>query len=57
MAREAEQPVRDLETLRLWSVWTVAPEVARAVVESAHARHTATLSAYERELASLAEGT
>jgi DNA-binding PadR family transcriptional regulator len=55
VAREAEQPVRDLETLRLWSVWTVAPEVARAVVESAHARHAATLAAYERELDSLTD--
>ena len=50
VALEAEQPVRDLETLRLWSVWTVAPDVARAVVESALARHAATLSAYELSL-------
>ena len=35
MTREATQPVRDLETLRLWSLWTVAPDAARAVVEEA----------------------
>lgn len=48
-----EQPVRDLETLRLWSVWTVAPGVARVVVVQSLARHSARLTAYEEELASV----
>ena len=53
VTREATQPVRDLETLRLWSLWTVAPDAARAVVEEARDRHAGTLAAYEVELASL----
>jgi DNA-binding PadR family transcriptional regulator len=49
------QAVRDLETLRLWSLWTVAPDQATAVVDHARATHAATLAAYEDELAELAD--
>ena len=52
---EHEQPpVRDLEVLRLWSVWTVAPEAARDIVRSLRTRHLAALDTYEAELAALA---
>jgi DNA-binding PadR family transcriptional regulator len=44
------QPVRDLETLRLWSIWTVDAETARSLVTQARARHTAALAAYQGEL-------
>lgn len=50
-----EQPVRDLETLRLWSVWTVQPQVARSLVAQARSRHSARLAAYEDELAAIAD--
>jgi DNA-binding PadR family transcriptional regulator len=54
VASEIEhQPVRDLETLRLWSVWTVEPETARALVRQARTRHEEALRAYEEELAAL----
>jgi DNA-binding PadR family transcriptional regulator len=45
------QPVRDLETLRLWSIWTVAPEAARSLVAQGRARHLEALEAYRNELA------
>ncbi|HET9021532.1 MAG TPA: PadR family transcriptional regulator [Ornithinibacter sp.] len=45
------QAVRDLEVLRLWSVWTVEPEVARSLVRQARGDHAARLTAYEQELA------
>lgn len=48
------QPVRDLETLRLWSVWTVEPEAARGLVVQARARHEAAMLAYAAELAEIA---
>jgi DNA-binding PadR family transcriptional regulator len=52
VASEMEpQPVRDLETLRLWSIWTVDPDAARSLVAQARSRHADTLEAYERELA------
>ncbi|MCW2759777.1 MAG: PadR family transcriptional regulator, partial [Nocardioidaceae bacterium] len=51
----AEQPVRDLETLRLWSLWTVAPAAARVVVEQSRERHADRLAAYEAELAELVD--
>lgn len=44
-------PVRDLETLRLWSMWTLDPSGARALVEQARERHASRLAAYEEELA------
>jgi DNA-binding PadR family transcriptional regulator len=49
------QPVRDLEVLRLWSVWTVEPDTARGLVEQARHQHAARLAAYEQELAGLAD--
>jgi DNA-binding PadR family transcriptional regulator len=56
VASELEaQPVRDLETLRLWSVWAVEPETARTLVSRARVRHAEALSAYETELASIAD--
>ena len=48
------QPVRDLEVLRLWSGWTVEPEIARGLVEQARPQHASRLAAYEQELAELA---
>ena len=45
------QPVRDLEVLRLWSIWTVTPETARKVVQVARARHGELLARYQAELA------
>ena len=54
VAEEAEpQPVRDLETLRLWSVWTVEPETARTLVRHARAGHEEALHAYEAELSAI----
>lgn len=49
------QPVRDLETLRLWSIWLVAPEAARSLVLQAQRRHEGALAAYEAELAELVD--
>ncbi|MEI2777126.1 MAG: PadR family transcriptional regulator [Tetrasphaera sp.] len=46
-----EPPTRDLETLKMWSMWTVDPGSARALVERAYARHASRLTAYETELA------
>lgn len=50
-----EQPVRDLETLKLWSIWTVEPDVARSLVSQARSRHVERLAAYERELAAIVD--
>lgn len=47
------QPVRDLETLRLWSIWAVDADRARSLVAQSRARHAAALGAYESELAGL----
>jgi DNA-binding PadR family transcriptional regulator len=44
------QPVRDLEVLRLWSVWIVTPDVAREVVHQARERHADVLARYQEEL-------
>lgn len=44
------QPVRDLETLRLWSVWTVAPGVADQLVRRSRDTHARVLEAYLVEL-------
>jgi DNA-binding PadR family transcriptional regulator len=50
-AEHEPQPVRDLEVLRLWSIWTVDPDQARAVVEDIRSRHADRLGRYELELA------
>ncbi|GIL37179.1 PadR family transcriptional regulator [Phycicoccus sp. DTK01] len=50
----APQPVRDLEVLRLWSLWAVEPEAAAGLVERVRAGHAERLAAYEADLASLA---
>lgn len=56
VASEMEpQPVRDLETLRLWSIWLVEPDVALDLIRQAHQRHADTLAAYEAELAELVD--
>ncbi len=56
VASELEpQAVRDLETLRLWSIWTVAPEAARSLVAQSRSRHAAALAAYESELADIGD--
>lgn len=49
------QPVRDLETLRIWSIWAVDPHAARALVAGSRARHEAALAAYELELAEIVD--
>jgi DNA-binding PadR family transcriptional regulator len=47
------QPVRDLEVLRLWSVWLVEPEAAIDLVQRVRAGHAGRLAAYEADLATL----
>lgn len=49
------QPVRDLEVLRLWSVWTVEPAAARDLVRRLRKVHVDRLAAYEAELATLVD--
>lgn len=56
VASEMEaQPVRDLETLRLWSIWTVDAGEAESFVAQARSRHVAALVAYEAELARIVD--
>ena len=56
VASEMEaQPVRDLETLRLWSIWTVDAQEAESLVAQSRSRHAAALTAYESELARIAD--
>ncbi|MEO7423134.1 MAG: PadR family transcriptional regulator [Ornithinibacter sp.] len=43
------QPVRDLEVLRLWSLWAVDPDTAKDLVQRARAVHSQRLAAYEAE--------
>jgi DNA-binding PadR family transcriptional regulator len=45
------QPIRDLETLRLWSVWTVTPQVAVDLVRRCRGHHVRVLDAYLTEIA------
>lgn len=47
------QPVRDLETLRLWSIWLVDREAALDLVADRRAAHANLLAAYEAERAEL----
>lgn len=47
------QPVRDLEVLRLWSVWLVEPEAALDLVRRVREGHADRLAAYEADLATL----
>lgn len=49
------QPVRDLETLRLWSVWLLDAESALTLVAECRAVHAERLADYERELATLVD--
>jgi DNA-binding PadR family transcriptional regulator len=42
-------PVRDLEQLRVWSLWTVAPEEARTLVRGLRARRAGQLADWERQ--------
>ena len=55
VASHEPQPVRDLETLRLWSLWTVAPAEAIGVVERARVGHAEVLAAYETEMAEVVD--
>ncbi len=56
VASEMEaQPVRDLETLRLWSIWTVDAQEGKSLVAQSRSRHAAALTAYESELARIAD--
>ncbi|MEU6133450.1 PadR family transcriptional regulator [Nocardioides sp. NPDC047086] len=49
------QPVRDLEVLRLWSLWTVEPDAADDLVGRLEAAHRSVLDRYLDELAEIAE--
>jgi DNA-binding PadR family transcriptional regulator len=42
-------PVRDLETLRVYSLWAAEPQAARALVERLRAAHLAALEDYGRQ--------
>lgn len=50
------QPVRDLETLKIWSIWTVDPDAAVLLVEQLRQVHRERLETYRRELAELTSG-
>ncbi|KGN36327.1 PadR family transcriptional regulator [Knoellia subterranea] len=47
------QPVRDLETLRLWNIWLVDRQAALDLVAQVRRGHEDRLTAYEQELADL----
>lgn len=47
------QPVRDLEILRLWSIWTVEPDAATELVGRLEAVHQGVLDRYLEELAEI----
>lgn len=49
------QPVRDLEVLRLWSVWTVDPAAADDLVGRLEATHRSALDRYLEELAEISD--
>ena len=49
------QPVRDLEVLRLWSIWTVEPAAAEDLVSRLEATHQSVLDRYLEELAEIAD--
>ncbi|MGY0538683.1 PadR family transcriptional regulator [Nocardioides sp. YJ-D4] len=49
------QPVRDLEVLRLWSIWTVEPDTATELVGRLEAAHQCVLDRYLEELAEIAD--
>ena len=44
-----DHPVRDLETLRIYSLWAADPAAARALVERLRGRHLAALEDYSRQ--------
>jgi DNA-binding PadR family transcriptional regulator len=47
-------PVRDLEQLRVWSLWTVAPEEARSLVRALRERRVGQLADWEHQRAEVA---
>lgn len=49
------QPVRDLEILRLWSIWTVEPDAATELVGRLEAVHQGVLDRYLEELAEISD--
>ncbi|MER6973139.1 PadR family transcriptional regulator [Nocardioides sp. NPDC000445] len=49
------QPVRDLEILRLWSIWTVEPDAATELVGRLEEAHQGALDHYLEELAEIAD--
>ena len=49
------QPVRDLEILRLWSIWTVEPDAATELVGRLEAVHRGVLDRYLEELAEISD--
>ncbi|MBG6099289.1 PadR family transcriptional regulator [Nocardioides luteus] len=49
------QPVRDLEVLRLWSIWTVEPAAADELVARLEATHQDVLDRYLAELAEISD--
>ncbi|HMM93419.1 PadR family transcriptional regulator [Phycicoccus sp.] len=52
-AELAPQPVRDLEVLRLWSLWLVDARAAADLVARVRDGHAERLAVYEEQLASL----
>ncbi|NYI80286.1 PadR family transcriptional regulator [Nocardioides panzhihuensis] len=49
------QPVRDLEVLRLWSIWTVDPDAADDLIGRLEATHQRILDRYLEELAQITD--
>lgn len=53
VADPAPGPVRDLETLRLWSLWLLDPQAARELIRQVRATYVARLAEYEEVLAAV----
>jgi DNA-binding PadR family transcriptional regulator len=49
------QPVRDLEVLRLWSIWTVEPDAAHDLIGRLEGAHQSALDRYLEELAEISD--
>ena len=49
------QPVRDLEVLRLWSIWTVEPAAATDLISRLETTHRSVLERYLAELAEISD--
>lgn len=47
------QPMRDLDTLRLWNIWLLDRDAALGLVDEIRSGHVERLTAYEKELAAV----